>query len=85
MLTRIYCLPPSATTSTLTLASLGSPCVRGCSALPLSEYVLQMAVTGEGAHMISFHTEMRYGAFVDRVGRRAHSGLARNYCTRSVA
>lgn len=80
MLTLIHCRPPSATTSTLTPASLGSPRLRGWRALPVSEYVLQIAVTGGGAQRTSFHTEMRYGAFVDRAGRRAHSGSARNYC-----
>lgn len=79
VLTRIHRLPPSATTSTLTPASLGRPRRRGCRDVPISENVLQTEITGVGAFITSRQTAMRYGAFVDNAGLRALSGSARNY------
>jgi len=45
----------------------------------LIEKVLKMETTGAGAHRTSFHTAIRYGAFVDRGGRFAQVGSSRNY------
>jgi hypothetical protein len=42
--------------------------------------VLPIAITGGEDDNTSFHTVMRYGAFVEGGGKRAASGSARNYC-----
>ena len=42
--------------------------------------VLPIAMIGGGDDSTSFHTAMRYGAFVEGGGKRAASGSARNYC-----
>jgi hypothetical protein len=41
---------------------------------------LPIAMIGGGDDSTSFHTAMRYGAFVEGGGKRAASGSARNYC-----
>lgn len=42
--------------------------------------VLPIAMIGGGDDSTSFHTAMRYGAFVEGGGKRAASGSVRNYC-----
>lgn len=79
VLTRTQLLPPSATTSTFTPSSFECPFLLGATAFPLCEYVAQMAVTGGVASKTSFHTEIKYGAFVERAGSEAQLGSARNY------
>ena len=41
--------------------------------------VLNIETSGEGAHVTSFQTEIKYGEFVDNAGRLALLGSARNY------
>ncbi len=44
-----------------------------------------MIVTmGADACRTSFHTEIRYGAFVDRAGAEALSGAFKNYCSETL-
>lgn len=45
-----------------------------------SRNVLPIAMIGGGDDSTSFHTAMRYGAFVEGGGKKAASGSAKNYC-----
>ena len=51
----------------------------GALAEALIKNVLNTETMGAGAHKTSFHTAIRYGAFVDRGGRFAQLGSSRNY------
>jgi hypothetical protein len=79
VLTRIQRRPLSATTSTLTPGTrFFSPFFPAFSAV-VTWKVVKIDTVGGGAHTTSFHTAMRYGAFVDNGGRLTQFGSSRNY------
>ena len=80
-MTLIQRRPLSATMSTLTPEGRASFFREASEALVevLIKKVLKIETIGAGAHRTSFHTAIRYGAFVDRGGRFAQVGSSRNY------
>lgn len=80
--TLIHCRPPSHTTSTFIPVSFRA-FLPFCSEISAPEVpvgnILNIETSGEGAHITSFQTEIKYGEFVDNAGKLALFGSARNY------
>jgi hypothetical protein len=80
VLTLIQRLPSSATTSTLAAAGRGVPRWRGSGLSVVAKGInLKTESIEADANKTSFHTAIRYGAFVDGGARWADSGSSRNY------